>query len=86
MAAEWTTMPIRSPQGEIHNHNNINTCDDSKTPSTLKSTLPPSDCHSDTAPELPPDVARIAAAWPTLPDAIRAGILAMVAAAGEAGK
>jgi hypothetical protein len=42
----------------------------------------PSDCHSDTVPELPPDVARIAAAWPTLPDAIRTGIMAMVTAAG----
>jgi hypothetical protein len=30
---------------------------------------------------LPPEAAKIAAAWPTLPEAIRAGILAMVQAA-----
>jgi hypothetical protein len=29
---------------------------------------------------LPPDLAAIAAVWPTLPEAIRAGILAMVKA------
>jgi hypothetical protein len=33
------------------------------------------------APELPPDLAAVVAAWPTLPEAIRAGILAMVEAA-----
>ncbi len=35
------------------------------------------------APELPPDLAAIVAAWPELPEAIRAGILAMVKAASS---
>jgi hypothetical protein len=30
---------------------------------------------------LPPDLAELVAAWPTLPDPIRAGILAMIRAA-----
>jgi hypothetical protein len=32
---------------------------------------------------LAPDLARLIDAWPTLPDAIRAGILVMVAAARQ---
>jgi hypothetical protein len=75
-----------SLQAENHNSNNDKTCDDSKTPSALKSTLPPSDCHNDTAPELPPNVVRIAVAWPSLPEAIRAGIMAMVQASAGWGK
>jgi len=35
--------------------------------------------------EIDPELAKIVAAWPGLPDAIRAGIVAMVAAAGDAG-
>jgi hypothetical protein len=31
--------------------------------------------------QLPPDLAAVVAAWPSLPEAIRAGILAMVKAA-----
>jgi hypothetical protein len=34
------------------------------------------------APQLPPELAGLVKAWPTLPPAIRAGILAMVQAAG----
>jgi hypothetical protein len=38
------------------------------------------------ATETPPDLAAVVAAWPTLPEPIRAGILAMVkAASGEGG-
>jgi hypothetical protein len=33
------------------------------------------------SPEIDPDLARLIDAWPTLPDAIRVGILAMVQAA-----
>jgi hypothetical protein len=29
-------------------------------------------------PELPPDLARVMAAWPTLPDAIKAAVLALI--------
>ena len=37
----------------------------------------------DAAPDpLPPDLARVVAAWPDLPDPVRAGVLAMVAASG----
>jgi hypothetical protein len=32
-----------------------------------------------------PDLAAVAAAWPTLPDALRAGIVAMVKAAAGTG-
>ena len=53
---------------------------------TVSHDKPTENPPSDNRPDLPPDVARIVAAWPTLPEAIRAGILAMVAAAGEAGK
>ena len=36
--------------------------------------------------ELPPDLARVVAAWADLPDAIKAGVLALVhAAAGDRG-
>jgi hypothetical protein len=36
---------------------------------------------------VPPDLAAVVAAWPTLPEPIRAGILAIVkAASGEEGK
>jgi hypothetical protein len=66
--------------------NKFNELWQSKASLTPLLTPSPSDCHNDTAPELSPDVAKIAAAWPILPEAIRAGILAMVAAAGEAGK
>ena len=31
---------------------------------------------------LPADLARVVAAWPNLPDAVKAGVLAMVAASG----
>jgi hypothetical protein len=34
-------------------------------------------------PDLPTDLARVIDAWPTLPEPIRAGILAMVRAAAE---
>ncbi len=37
------------------------------------------DCHF--LPDLPPDLARVAAAWGDLPDAIKAAILALVDAA-----
>jgi hypothetical protein len=37
--------------------------------------LPTDTCQTD------PDLARIVAAWPSLPDAVRAGIVAMVKAA-----
>jgi hypothetical protein len=37
--------------------------------------LPTDTCH------LPPDLAAVVAAWPTLPEAIRAGIVALVKAA-----
>jgi hypothetical protein len=40
----------------------------------------PFPCPTD-PPDLPPDLAAVVAAWPTLPEAIRAGILAMVRAA-----
>jgi hypothetical protein len=33
-----------------------------------------------------PDLARLIGAWPTLPEAIRVGILAMVEAAGDTKK
>jgi hypothetical protein len=33
---------------------------------------------------LPPDLAAIVAAWPTLPEPIKAGIVAMVKASGAA--
>ena len=36
------------------------------------------------SPDLPPDLARVVAAWPRLPDAIKAGVLAMVPATGDA--
>jgi hypothetical protein len=32
-------------------------------------------------PEFPPDLARVVAAWPALPDAIKAAVLALVNAA-----
>jgi hypothetical protein len=35
--------------------------------------------------EFPPDLATVVAAWPNLPEAIRAGILAMVKAASGSG-
>jgi hypothetical protein len=38
--------------------------------------------HS-TEEQIDPDLSRIAAAWPQLPEAIKAGILAMVQAAGN---
>jgi hypothetical protein len=34
------------------------------------------------APKLPPDLAALVAAWPDLPEPIRAGIMAMVRASG----
>ena len=37
------------------------------------------------SPNLPPGLAEIVAAWPELPEAIRAGILAMVKAAAAKG-
>jgi hypothetical protein len=33
-------------------------------------------------PQFPPDLARVVAAWDRLPDAIKAGVLALVQAAG----
>ena len=38
-----------------------------------------------TDPKTDPDLAQVAAAWPTLPPALRAGILAMVKAAKGGG-
>jgi len=35
---------------------------------------------------LPPDLAAVAKAWPTLPGALKAGIVAMVKAAGDSPK
>jgi hypothetical protein len=40
--------------------------------------------NSDASPALPPDLAAVVSAWPTLPDALKAGILAMVNAAHPA--
>ena len=40
--------------------------------------------HLPYGPGLPPDLAEVSAAWPTLPPAIRAAILAMIRAAGGA--
>lgn len=37
-------------------------------------------------PSLPPELAEVVKAWPNLPDAIRAGILAMVKSATGAGQ
>jgi hypothetical protein len=36
--------------------------------------------------QIPPDLAAVVAAWPTLPEPIRAGILAMVKAASAGGR
>ncbi len=44
----------------------------------------PGNAGCNAPPPLPPDVQRIAAAWPHLPDAIRAGVLALVNAADPA--
>jgi hypothetical protein len=35
---------------------------------------------------MPPELAAVVAAWPSLPEAVRAGIVAMVKAAGAARK
>ena len=45
-------------------------------------TVVPSPTGAVSGPELPPDLARVVAAWDRLPAAIRAGVLAMVEAAG----
>jgi hypothetical protein len=45
-------------------------------------TMVPSPPNPAPEPPLPPDLARVVAAWDRLPDAIKAGILAMVQAAG----
>jgi hypothetical protein len=37
-------------------------------------------------PEIGPDLAAVVAAWPRLPEAMKAGILAMVKAANDAGR
>jgi hypothetical protein len=46
------------------------------------------DANSDALPDdftpIDPDVAEVAEAWPTLPQAVRAGILAMIRAAATA--
>jgi hypothetical protein len=39
-------------------------------------------CETQKSPKLDPDLAALVGAWPTLPDAIRAGIMAMIRAAG----
>jgi hypothetical protein len=44
----------------------------------------PNPCVATSSPNLPPDLARVVAAWPRLPDAIKAGVLAMVQATGDA--
>jgi hypothetical protein len=37
------------------------------------------------APSMPPDLAEVVAAWPSLPEAVKAGIVAMVQATGRGG-
>jgi hypothetical protein len=45
------------------------------------STVVPSPPGAVSGPDLPPDLGRVVAAWDRLPDAIKAGILALVQAA-----
>jgi hypothetical protein len=44
--------------------------------------LVPSPSEAASGPVFSPDLARVVAAWPDLPDAIKAGVLAIVQAAG----
>ena len=57
-------------------------------PTSNDSKRPPSATENATGllPELPPDLAEVAAAWPDLPEPIRAGILAMIRSASGTGK
>jgi hypothetical protein len=43
-------------------------------------------CESQNGPEIDADLGRLIDAWPTLPEAIRAGVLAMVEAAVKPSK
>ncbi len=50
-------------------------------PPRLAHLLPTDTCQTNAS--LPTDLCKVVAAWPTLPEALRAGITAMVAAAGK---
>jgi hypothetical protein len=78
----------RFRKAETESHNSINTTsyNEQETPATQKLTLPPSDCQKDmvnAVREMANNLAEIVAAWPTLPEAIRAGIVAMVKATAK---
>jgi hypothetical protein len=44
----------------------------------------PQQCAAETAAPTDPDLCQVIDAWPTLPEAVRAGIVAMVKASGNA--
>jgi hypothetical protein len=55
-----------------------------ETPNGEVPTVVPSPPGAISSPDLPPDLARLVAVWNRLPDAIKAGVLALVQAAGVA--
>ncbi len=54
-------------------------------PNGMVPVLVPSSPKTDTFPDLPPDLASIVAAWPGLPEAIKAGVLTIVRASAAKG-
>lgn len=54
-------------------------------PQPAPATAPPDRCYP-TVPSGDPDLSAVVAAWPSLPPALRAGIVAMVKAAGAANR
>jgi hypothetical protein len=88
------SVPVASTGGGIRTHTGVTprgilsplqvrtqtqSWKETKVPSKVALPLP---CPTDPA-ELSPDLALVVAAWPSLPEAIRAGILAMVKAVSE---
>jgi hypothetical protein len=68
-----------------HSHDRVTTKDDTELRDVSQGEVPtvvPSPPGAVFGPPLPPDLARVVAAWDRLPEAIKAGILALVQAAG----
>jgi hypothetical protein len=81
--AEWQTRWIQNPATDSRNdqrRKEIRETQNAEVPVVV-----PSPSEAVSGPDFPPDLARVVAAWPDLPQAIKAGVLALVnaAAGGE---
>ena len=75
VGVEPTTNGLKGRCGESITSDSANTCDNPADPLGVLLGVLRSEC---------PDLAAVVAAWPTLPDAVRAGIVAMVRASAAA--